>query len=429
MLQLGIVALAARVQADDLATMITVRASHHAYHNAPVSFLIATVDHRALSPRDSYFLTTSDGQRLPCQLTYEDNRNWLIFLLPDLPQGETRTYHLQRAHGVRPSVQEVTVKQEGADLAIHIGSALFTRYTTHSGPNKPFFYPILTPEGDPMTRRWPMEQNTGESNDHIHHRGLWFTHSSVNGVDFWTEGKGTGKTVNQAFLGLVSGPVFGGFQAHTEWRGPDNTLIATDVRTVRIYSLPNGDRLMDFAITLRPADKPLVLGDNKDGVFGLRLPDSLAPARKEGGHIITSTGNKDSAAWGKAADWVDYWGPIQGKTYGVAIFDHPDNLRHPETWHARDYGLFTVNPFGLHDFGLGPKGAGDYTIPQDGHLTLRYRLLFHKGDTNAAGVAEQYAAYTDPPEVEVSPAKPVHASHLARRVAKINTSDFGGPIR
>ena len=57
-----------------------------------------------------------------------------------------------------------------------------------------------------------------------------------------------------------------------------------------------------------------------------------------------------------------------------------------------------MNPFGLHDFGRGPKGAGDYTVPADKTLAFTYRVLFHKGDTKTAGVAEQYAAFAEPPE-------------------------------
>ena len=85
----------------------------------------------------------------------------------------------------------------------------------------------------------------------------------------------------------------------------------------------------------------------------------------------------------------------------MAIFDAPTNIRHPETWHARDYALFTVNPFGLHDFGRGPRDAGDYTVAADKTINFTYRLLFHKGDTTTAGIADQYAAFTDPPDVQV----------------------------
>lgn len=296
---------------------------------------------------------------------------------------------------------QVQVTQKAGEIEVTVDGKLFTRYTAKCAPNKPCFYPILNADGKPMTRQWPVEPDAapGESHDHPHHRGLWFTHSSVNGVDFWSEGDKTGKTINTGFESIHSGKTSGGFTALTEWRTPDAKLIATDKRVITIWRLPDGGRYLDFDITIKPVGGPLTFGDNKDGVFGLRLPDSLAvnpsvkPKVTGTGHILTATGQRDADAWGKAADWVDYWGPIDGQTWGVAIFDSPQNFRHPQTWHARDYGLFTVNPFGLHDFKLGEKGAGDYTVPADGQLHVRYRVYLHRGDAEAAKVAAHYTEF------------------------------------
>jgi hypothetical protein len=391
---------------------ITLRATSQGYHNAPVTLEVAAALPAAV--QSSAELVSADRrERLPCQVAADGPKFRLTFLLPDLAQGSAKTYLLQAKRAAGAPGNGVTVTPHGDDMDVFIGDGrdkrLFTTYTTHSGPNKPFFYPILTPEGQPMTRRWPLEENTGESHDHIHHRGLWFTHSSVNGIDFWTEQGKVGKTINTGYERVQSGPIYGGFRARTEWRAPDGKLVATDTRDVKIVPLPGGDRLLDFTITITPAGEPLTFGDNKDGMFGLRLPDSLAPHPDTSahiaaptGHILNAMGQTDGAAWGKPADWVDYWGPIGGKTYGVAMFDAPANLRHPETWHARDYALFTVNPFGLHDFHLGDKGAGDYIVPANGTLTFHYGVLFHHGDAATAEVAGRYSAWAVPPEIQVN---------------------------
>ena len=130
--------------------------------------------------------------------------------------------------------------------------------------------------------------------------------------------------------------------------------------------------------------------------MAIRLAETMRLKGKVGhGHIINSNGVRDGDTWGKRADWCDYYAPREGKTYGVAIFDHPQNLRHPTWWMARDYGLFAANPFGQHDF-EGRKDEphlGDYTVPAGGTLTLRYRFYFHTGDPDAAQVAERYAEY------------------------------------
>lgn len=114
------------------------------------------------------------------------------------------------------------------------------------------------------------------------------------------------------------------------------------------------------------------------------------------GHIINSEGNRDGETWGKRAAWCDYYGPVDGEIVGVAIFDHPQNPKHPTWWHVRDYGLFAANPFGVSDFERKPKerGIGNITIPAGENLTFKYRIFIHKGDNEQGKVAEHYSEYT-----------------------------------
>jgi hypothetical protein len=155
---------------------------------------------------------------------------------------------------------------------------------------------------------------------------------------------------------------------------------------------------MDFEITFHASEGKVALGDTKEGSMAIRLAPTMRLKTKEGkvgkGHILNSEGQRDGQTWGKRAAWCDYYGPVEGKTVGVAIFDHPKNPKHPTWWHVRDYGLFTANPFGVHNFERKQKGVGDITIPDGESLTFKYRFYFHKGDTNQADVAEHYRQYT-----------------------------------
>jgi hypothetical protein len=294
-------------------------------------------------------------------------------------------------------------------VRVEIGGQLFTEYIYGDGATRPYCYPILAPDGTPLSRDFPMKQTPGEDTDHPWHRSLWFAHSMVNGVDFWNEGSGDagrspkekGKTVHDALLETSSGAV-GVIHARNRWVAPDGKLICTDDRTLRFRAATNG-RLLDYEITLHALpDAPLLMGDNKDGTMAMRLAQWMTmPHKVQGkdlpgnGHIVTSTGARDADAWGKRADWCDYSAERKDKTYGVAIFDHPQNLRHPTWWMARDYGLFGANPFGQHDYEnlKDQPHIGDYTVPAGGSLTLRYRFYFHTGDEKAAGIAECYADY------------------------------------
>jgi hypothetical protein len=323
----------------------------------------------------------------------------------DLKPGESREYHLVPTQATANS--GVEVKKNGKNLDFFIRGKLFTRYDVTTGPNKPYFYPIIGPTGAPVMRHWPVEEVPGETHDHPHHRGLWFTHGMVNGVDFWSEEKGTGKTVHTGYDAMESGPVYGLMRSRTDWIAPDGKKIAEDAREVRVYYLREGT-LMDFTVTVKAVGGPLVWGDTKEGSFGLRVADSMRDAVEKGkvaeGHILNSNGLKDGATWGKAADWVDYYGPVDGQTVGVAIFDGPDSFRHPTYWHVRDYGLFAANPFGLHDFVSEYKGVsdkGNFTLPEGKTMTFRYRLFFHKGTPNEAGIPNAWNAFSHPPKIEI----------------------------
>ena len=128
-------------------------------------------------------------------------------------------------------------------------------------------------------------------------------------------------------------------------------------------------RVIDFEITLKATHGPVTFGDTKEGMFGLRVASSMDVNKKQGGRITNAEGLTDDQAWGKASPWVDYTGPVQGKTVGIAILNHPRSFRYPTTWHVRTYGLFAANPFGWHDFGLGK--SGEYVLPRRADALVR----------------------------------------------------------
>ena len=98
--------------------------------------------------------------------------------------------------------------------------------------------------------------------------------------------------------------------------------------------------------------------------------------------------------WGKPSPWCDYSGEINGEKVGVAILDHPDNPRHPVRWHARAYGLFAANPFGLSVFTNDKSQDGSMTITPGQSVHYRYRVIIHPGTVKDADIAGLYAKYT-----------------------------------
>ncbi len=289
----------------------------------------------------------------------------------------------------------VKITQHDKKVTVDINGKLFTEYCFKDVP-RPYFYPVIGPTGAPIVRHYPMNPDLdkgGDRHDHPHHNSLWFTHGDVNGVDFWANGDEKGKVVHEKFLDITSGSEVGTIKSRNKWMTAAGKVVCTDTRTHRFYNRPEG-QMMDLEVTVHASQGKLTFGDTKEGSMAIRLASTMRLKGKVGkGHIVNSAGDRDGSTWGKRAAWCDYYGPVDGDIVGVAIFDHPENPRHPTWWHVRDYGLFAANPFGVHYFEKKPAGTGNLVVPAGESVTFKWRFYFHKGDEKQGKVAEQYREY------------------------------------
>jgi hypothetical protein len=299
-----------------------------------------------------------------------------------------------------PAVGQVKITAAAETIAIDIGGKPFTTfYMAGKDVTKPYLHPLRAATGTYVTRMWPMEKVAEEASiakpDHQHQRGVWFAHDSVNGLDFWNnEASYTtpnrGKIVLAKVDSVRNGKKSGSIAATFDWTSLEGHKLLTEFR-VMIFSGDETVRVVDFDITLTAAEK-VVFGDTKDGVFGIRMRPVLQED-KGTGHIANADGlTGEKQLWGKPSDWCDYWGTIGDEKVGVAILDHPDNPHHPVRWHARAYGLFAANPFGVSVFDPSlPKSPT--TVEAGQKLRFRYRVIVHPGDTASADIATRWKQY------------------------------------
>ena len=206
----------------------------------------------------------------------------------------------------------LTAALQAQDLDITVDGKPFTTFHYGADANKPYLAPLRSPSGKIMTRGFPMENIPGESHDHLHHRGLWFSYDDVNGVKFWENDPsyvGTkpniGKiVVQQAALTKDT------LTAKMEWRDPSGKVLLVEDRIMR-FSSDLQTRTIDFNITLTAA-VDVTFGDTKEGAFAIRLCDAFTA--KNGVKILDADGRTSMAnVWGKRSNWVDYSGELEGE--------------------------------------------------------------------------------------------------------------------
>jgi hypothetical protein len=279
-------------------------------------------------------------------------------------------------------------------IAVDVDGKPFTMFQYGSDAGKPYLAPIWSASGKIITRRFPMEDVAGESRDHLHHRGLWFSCDEVNGVSFWTnELSYTRKDMGRIVVRDAKwkdGERLGTLTATMEWRGPDARVMIIENRDMT-FSSESNMRILDFHISLT-AQEEITFGDTHEGFFAMRLADNFKEIK--GGTSVDADGRVNMEnIWGKRSNWVDYTGVLDGEKLGVAIFDHPENPRHPTHWHARDYGLVAANPFGAQKAFDTDEKETPFKVSKGQKVVFRYRVIVHPGDARPGDIADLYGQY------------------------------------
>lgn len=353
---------------------IIVEAGNHSRHACPVTALIPE--------KGTFVLKNELGAAVPAGNEETAEGTKLTFVVDTLRRGETAVYTVEKAGAVCTCC---TSKDDGEQVQVTLHGLPYTVYYHGAKTVKPYLGPIFGRYGEQITRL------NFEEKEHVHHRSIWFSHGSVNGVDTWNEPAGKhGRILNHGLDGFFSGPVSTGFTARNTWTDFDSRPLCEDVTKLTFYDTP--DRLIDVEITLTAAYGKVVLGSTKEaGPIAVRMNYNLTVANT--GTMENAYGGiNEDEIWMKRSPWCDYYGTEAGHVTGIAILDNPENERHPAYWHSRNYGLMAPNNFYL---------GGDRVIAEGESVTFRYRLVAHEGDTREADIAGKFHDYANPPKVTV----------------------------
>lgn len=295
---------------------------------------------------------------------------------------------------------EVKLIPERDIVEIMIDGKVFTEYRYGHYACRPFLYPMKTHEGIPLTRGFPVENIDGENQDHYHHRSVYTAHGLVNGFNLWDESLNHGVMLQRGepTVGIVGKSAQ--IDGIVDWFGPNGEQLIEERRTIKIRQ-EGFMRILNHMSEFRARHEDVQFGDTKEGgLYSIRVPTSMDAKNK--GRIENSEGQVyengvgSESTWGVRAEWVDYSGPLSdGSEWGHTVIDHCRNPLFPTYWHVRGYGLFTANPFGVHDFKGDDNVDGSWTIPNGETRVFRFCHIVHpgRGIDGCDGIREIISTY------------------------------------
>ena len=346
---------------------------------------------------ESFIVRDQDGdQAVATQLLR--NRT-LAFVVRGMAPREVRRLRLEPALD-RPVTGPIVARPEGDGVALSIDGAALATYRTQ--PSLPlagevpaglgrgaYLHPLHSPSGRVVTG--------DDAPGRVERRGVWsaWGASRFDGrtPDFWHIGSGRGAVEFEGVAETWSGPILAGFRAGH--RAVDRTVrppVTAAIETWRVTAPALGKvgpphRVLDLEIRHETAGRhALVVATGAVGGLGVQAP--IAWGGATGMAVVAAEGRARSTASRTRARWVALVGRIGGANAGLAVLDHPANLRHPQPLYVDP-----VRPFAAY----APVQLGAISIVPGQDLVLRYRLVTFDGWPDRAWLERLWQAYAHPP--------------------------------
>jgi hypothetical protein len=269
-------------------------------------------------------------------------------------------------------------RDEGS-LALLSGTQTLWQLNFCKSEEKPYFHPLNLADGTTLTAlRLP---------DHPWHRGLWWSWKYINGVNYWEEDKKTGQSRGLTELMNTEVDPAANFSARVKmqilYHLPAQPPVLREARLLDM-SAPDaqGNYRIDWSSSFTSGTTDLIFDrtppkNYSGGYAGLSC--RLAAACR-GWNFTGSDGVSGAMElYGRNESWMDV-----SHGGGIAIFDHPSNLRHPSCWYPNMQMPF-FSPALLFQWPV--------TIGPGFTLTLRYRVLVHSAPLDRAALDAEWKRF------------------------------------
>jgi hypothetical protein len=273
---------------------------------------------------------------------------------------------------------KVTAEKVGDKIEFRVNGNLFTSYIMSDFEKYPFFFPVNGPSNATVTSM--------RNANYPHHSSLFFGCDRVNGGNYWQETLKDGQIISLRADILETGGSKAVIENECIWRRPGADAPVKDKRKITVSVPSEGKFQLDFDVVMEML-MDVTIEKTNHSLFSGRMDADLAVIN--GGTMINAEGEtSEKGTFGKRSAWIDFYGPRQGKTEGMAIIQHPSNNWFPAPWFTRDYGFFSPTPM------YWPADDKATVLKKGEQIKLRYRVIVHTGNHTEAGIAEEFAKYS-----------------------------------
>jgi len=313
-------------------------------------------------------------------------------------------------------------RQTDSSLALLNNGRVVWQFNFDPTQPKPYFHPVCLTDGAELTWHRPP--------DHPWHYGLWFSWKYINGLNYWEEDRKTGLSEGRTEIKNVkvttnSSSYSAAIAMQLSYHPPGRLEVLAESCQIRIGKPDDdGTYRIDWTSHFTAGAEDVLLdrtpipgeqgGQSWGGYAGL----SVRVAKNVTDWSLTdSEGRKDLQAHGQKARWMNFAGrAAESKDFSIAIFDHPDNLRHPSP------GFVIMDPkmpFGYFSPAL--LFNKPYTLPAGESFSLRYRVLIQPSRAEKSTLDAEWKSFSGTPEIQARIEPPQDSS--ARRRTNEAVSD------
>jgi len=227
--------------------------------------------------------------------------------------------------------EPMSITMEANSVSVRQGQHSLLCYRYDDVLFKPYVQQLYSPSGINILRDAP--------SDHLHHHALMYA-VAVDGVNFWEEQTEPGRQLHKRFgdmsIDKNDNAPGAGFTEQIDWINPrSRELLLKERRTIKVCQLDDVKATLlnwQSSLEVPSGKKSMTLTGSHYFGLGMRFLESM----DTGGQFLNATGESGDIVRGAErlarADWCAYTAKADGKIVTIAMFGHPENLRHPMHW-------------------------------------------------------------------------------------------------